>query len=609
MPVGRFLPVVVLGLTFLAFLPVLDAGFLAWDDKNNLLENPHYRGLGWTQVRWMFTSMLEGHYIPLTWMSFGLNYVLGGMNPWGYHLGNLLLHAANAGVFYFVARRLLAAAFGGGTAAGVLADEGRATPDVVLSVAAAFAALVFGVHPLRAESVAWVTERRDVLCGLFFLLAVLAYLRGVAGGGGIQRRWGALSLGAFLLALLSKAAAMPLPAALLLLDIYPLRRMGAVGWRPLLGEKVPYLALSAAAALLAVVAQSRAQTLTSYQQYGVGARVGMTAYNLMFYPWKLVWAADLSPLYELPPRVDPLAWRFLFPTLALVVVTAALVANRRRCPGALAAWMYSSLLVLPVAGAVAHTGLPLVADRYSYLSGLGFAVLAGGGLAWILRERGRFKASIVSAVVLVTLLVILGWAASARRQSKIWHDSETLWRQAHEVDPDCVVCSINLGAELAGSRSRDPERAREAEALFRHAIKLAPDRHLAYHGLGAALVDQGRYEEAEHAFRQYIARDPASAVGAADLGLLRLHQQRHGESIPFLRRALAMNRRFPGLGAELGTEANELVRGALARALRERAEELRHDGKRSEADDLLTEAAELEGKRPAAPQSGTGRAR
>src|SRR5262249_20979989 len=156
-----------------------------------------------------------------------------------YHLGNLLLHATNAVLFFAVARRLMAAAFSS-------APGGQAEPDVAIGAGALFAALMFAVHPLRVESVAWVTERRDVLCGLFYLLAILAYLRGVRHGGAITIRWLALSLGAFLFSNLSKAAAMPLPAALLLLDVYPLRRAGAVGWPRLLLEKVPYLAMSVA---------------------------------------------------------------------------------------------------------------------------------------------------------------------------------------------------------------------------------------------------------------------------------------------------------------------------------------------------------------------------
>ncbi len=574
---GFILPLTVVAVTFLTFLPVLDAGFLNWDDETNLVKNASYRGLGWAQIRWMFGTTLLGHYIPLTWMSFGLNYALGGMAPRGYHLGNLLLHSVTTGLFYFVARWLLAAAFGGGVAA----LRGRAGPGAVLSLGAVFAALVFGVHPLRVESVAWVTERRDVLCGLFYVLATLAYLRGVEGGGAVQRRWWALSLGAFLLALLSKAAAMPLSAALLLLDIYPLGRVRAVGWRRLLVEKAPYLVLGGGAAFLALLAQSRTHAVVGYDQYGLGARVGMTAYGFVFYPGKFLWAADLSPLYELPHEVDPLAWRFLFPIMTCGVVTAALVAVRRRCPGALAAWVYSALLVLPVTGAVVHAGGQLVSDRYSYLSGLGFAVLGGGALAWLLRERERLKPSVVSACVLVAALVLVGWAAGSWRQSKIWRDSETLWRYALSVDPDCAVCSINLGAELTTAPSQDPRRAREGKELFRRALALDPHRVLTYHALGVALALQHRDDEAEAAFREYMKRDPAAATGPADLGLLRLSQRRYAEAIPLLRRALALE---PGSTG---------VRSDLATALRERGLELQREGKEPEAGALFAEAQAL----------------
>jgi tetratricopeptide (TPR) repeat protein len=577
---GAVLLAAVVTVTVLAFLPVLDAGFLNWDDDANLVDNPRYRGLGPEQLRWMFTTLLLGHYIPLTWLSLGVNYALGGMDPWGYHLGNLLLHAAGAGVFFLVARRLLAAAFAGG----VMRPSAGAPRESDLAIGAAFAALVFGVHPLRVESVAWVTERRDVLCGLFYLLAALAYLRGVAGGGPIERRWWALSIGAFGLALGSKAAAMPLPAALLLIDVYPLRRVVTVGWRRILLEKAPYLLLGVAAAVVALIAQRGARAVTGYEQYGVGARVGMTAYSLVFYPSKLLWAANLSPLYELPSRVDPLAPRFLVAEIGLVAVTVALVALRRRLPAALAAWVYSAFLVLPVTGAVVHAGLQLVSDRYSYLSGLGFALLAGGGLTWLLGERRRLKPSVVGATLLVAALIVLGWAAGTWRQSKIWRDSETLWRRAQTLDPDCAVCSINLGATLVFAPRTDQGRVREAEGLFRHAIALRPDRAFAYHGLGVALALQRRYEEAESAFREYIGREPAAATGPADLGLLRLAQHRYAEAIPYLRRAIALEPRFQSLGTD------------LARALRERSAELRTEGKVSEADALVREAEGLPGR-------------
>src|SRR2546422_5301013 len=155
------IPLVIAFSTFAAFLPALQNQFVSWDDAENFLDNPHYRGLGWTHLRWMWTTHL-GHYIPLTWMTLGLDYLLWGMNPVGYHLTSLLLHAANAVVFFFVVRRLLTRALPGPS------ERGHA-----LAVSAGVAALVFAIHPLRVESVAWVTERREVVLGLFYLSTVL----------------------------------------------------------------------------------------------------------------------------------------------------------------------------------------------------------------------------------------------------------------------------------------------------------------------------------------------------------------------------------------------------------------------------------------------------
>jgi len=572
----RLVAVAIFAIAFVSFLPALDGQFLDWDDQENLVRNTGYQGLGWTQLKWMFTATVLGHYIPLTWMTFGLNYALGGLNPWGYHLLNLLLHGANAALFYWIARRLL------------FRQAGLPWP-------AAFAALVFAVHPLRVESVAWITERRDVLCGFFFLLSVLAWLRAVERPGGPDRGWQLLSLGAFVASLLSKAAAMPLPAALVLLDVYPLGRVKALGWRRVLLEKLPHVALAAGAAVLSlVVLRISAVMVTSYSSYGVGARVVMTAYSLVIYPRKFLWPAPLSPIYELPTRVDPLAPRFLLPVIAFLVVTGVLVAVRRRWPGGLAAWAYSALMVLPVSGVV-HAGFQLAHDRYSYLSGLGFAVLAGAALGWVLGagERGRLRPPLVGLLMGVAVLVLLTWSAESWRQCRIWRDSESLWRWAVDVDPACAVCHNDLGTAILENPPQTPVRVAEAESHFRDAIRLRPERPHAYLNLATTLAMQRRYAEAEAAFRDFMAKHPAVASGPGLLGELLMEQGRFDEAGPLLRRALSMR-----------PDARDL-RVALATALRGRARQLTGQGLRGEAAALVKEAGELE----AAAQRSTTSAR
>jgi hypothetical protein len=568
----RLLPPLIFLIAPLPFLPALDGPFLHWDDSTLLIANPGWKGLGWSQLGWMFTSTLSGHYMPLAWLTLALNYVLGGSDPRGYHVGNVLLHATNAVLVYLLALRLL-------RAAGSHAEARVPRPDVA-ALGAAVAALAFAVHPLRVEPVAWVSARPETLSGCFFLLSILAYLRAVeARTGAGARGWWAASLGAFVLGGLSKAVVMPLPLVLLLLDLYPLGRVRALGWRRALVEKVPFVALAALIAVAAVWARSRGAGFTSYEQYEAGARLAMTAYSLVYYPWKFLWPVDLTPLSELPVRVDPLACQFVVPELALVVVTAALLAVRRRWPAALTAWVYSAIMVLPVSGLV-HSGNQLVHDRYSYLAGLGPALLAGATFAWILGASLRPRLVVVAGSV-AACLVLAGWAAGSWRQSRIWRDSETLWRWAVDLQAGCAVCANNLAAVLVHEGPLTPERAREAEGHLRRALAKSPAMSVAYFSLGEALLAQNRADEAETAWREFIRLAPTVADGPARLGLLYLEQRRPTEAVPLLRRALALD---PG---------RRSVRADLVRALKAEAQALADVGHAAEAAALLAEAARL----------------
>src|SRR5881409_3840598 len=365
-------PLLIALVTFAAFLPVLQNQFVDWDDQRNFLDNHHYRGLGWTHLRWMWTTHL-GHYIPLTWMTLGLDYLLWGMNPVGYHLTNLLLHAANAVVFFFVVRRLLARALPSPS------ERGHA-----LALSAGFASLVFAIHPLRVESVAWATERRDVLSGLFYLLTLLMYLRACERGARGQRLYW-LSVALFGCALLSKSMAVSLPIVLLILDVYPLRRLGgSLGcwWsepaRRVYVEKIPFVLLAAAASALAVRAQSLVHSMAPLDQLSVAARLAVSAYGLSFYLWKMIVPSNLSPLYPRPLTVDPWAMPFVLSYGLVLATTGIALALRRRVPGLSAAWSAYVVVLLPVLGIV-QIGSQIAADRYTYLASFGWATLAGAG--------------------------------------------------------------------------------------------------------------------------------------------------------------------------------------------------------------------------------------
>ena len=599
--IERWLPGLTAALTFLVFLPTIEAAFVNWDDETSFLTNTAYRGLGWAQLRWALTTTFLGHWSPLAWMTWSLNYVTGGLDPWGYHLGNLLLHAASVAVLWLVAHRLL------GSSAG--------TSTALAAAGATIAALVWGLHPLRAEAVAWASARRDVLCGLFYLLAVLAYLRGVASGAAIEGRYWALSVGAFAAALSSKTIAMTLPLTLLLLDLYPLRRRG-LGWWILTREKLPYAMLAAAAGVVAFLARQESGNITAYTEYGAGARLALAAYTLWFSWWTSLWPAGLSPMYELPRRVDLGQARFLGPLLAVSALTATLWLLRRRWPAGLAAWAQSVIVLVPISGVV-HSGYQLTADRYSHLASLGLSILAGAGLVWILRHaadrpvrRWMHPLAWASAALLVVAI-----GATARAQTMIWKDSETLWRRAVEVDPTCSLCESNLGrvvarpgrfaegeAHLRRAIALRPDRPGphenmgaimlaqgrhpEAEEHFRRAATLQPDRAASRNALGVALATQGRDREAEAEFQEAARLSPRLVDAQGNLGVLYTRQGRFEEAITALRRALALD------GGRAG------VRVDLGRALRSRAIELAREGRLDEAAKLWQEAAPLAGEDP-----------
>jgi protein O-mannosyl-transferase len=571
--------------TVLSFWPALDGQFLNWDDDENFLRNEGYRGLGPAQLRWMLTTTLMGHYIPLTWLSLGLNYALGGLRPRGYLAGSLLLHALTAVLFFMVARRLLAAA------------SRRRAPERAVELGAAFAALVFAVHPLRVESVAWITERRDALSGVFYLLSAWAWLGAVSDEDRMHRGFQALSLGAFMAGLLSKASGVMLPVAFLLLDVYPLRRL-RLGLRRLIGEKLPHLLLAAAGSVLALWAVRQSTAVTSYETYGPVARLAMTAYSLAFYPWKFLWPVGLSPMYELPARVDPWTPRFVVPLITCVAVTVVLIALRRRCPGALAAWAYSALMVLPVSGIV-HAGFQLAHDRYSYLSGLGGALLAGGLLVGVLRAwlEGRLVPWLGGLLCATAALIVLALAADTWRQCRIWHDSETLWAWAVDLDPDCAICHNNLGSAIIHSPARSSLSPSLAEAQFRRALALRPGRSTFYHNLGGALALQGRYAEAEAPLLEFLRLSPQAPEAPGRLGMLYVDQGRYAEAIPLLRQALRMEPRFAA------------VRADLVRALQQEARLFRGRGWEGEAKDLEAEAVTVQwsGPRAGGPVAIPGR--
>ena len=374
-----------------AFLPALRFPFLSWDDRTNVVENELLRFDG-PGLTFMLTGSKLGHWQPATWLSLAVDRAIWGADPAGFHLTNVLLHAAGVVLLFFLARRLK---LGGGRS----------------ELPAVLAALLWGLHPLRVESVAWVTERRDVLCGVLSLGAALAYVRGLDDA---AWRRGAFVL--TVLAMTAKVFALVLPAAWLLLD---LRLAGAPRWRGKLAYVPPALAVLG----LNVGAQAGSGASVTLADFGIANRLAQAFYGLAFYPWKTMVPAGLAPLYERSILLEPRP----FSVAASSVATAALllVVARRRAPGLLQAALAYLILILPALG-LFKSGRMIAADRWSYLAAIPLSLLAAGALARALDGRALRAA----AAILVAALIL-----ATRAQLPVWSSDEAVWNRAAAASP------------------------------------------------------------------------------------------------------------------------------------------------------------------------------
>lgn len=518
------MPIEIACVTAAVLFPVLRAGWTDWDDPINFLNNPYYRGLGPAQLRWMLTTGLMGHWIPVTWLTLGADYALWGMRPFGYHLTSLMLHAASAAVFYLVARRLLRLAMPSGS-------------SLAHGLGAAAAALFFSIHPLRVESVAWITERRDLTSGLFFLLTVLAYLK--AHEPPVRRSaWHVASLAFAALALASKSIVMGLPLVLVILDVYPLRRLDSrpgawirsESW-PVWREKIPFAALAALAAATAYAVQRTTGYLTEAEPL---ARVVMVIYNLWFHVWKTLVPRRLGPLYEMPANLHLLEPTYLLAAVGVVVVTVGVWLLRRRWPAGLAVWVFYVIMLAPVTGVV-HTGHHLGADRNTYVPCMGFALLVGAAVAAATAgyTRGGSRRLATGALVGLAAVGLGGFAVAAHRQTAFWHDPETLWARGIEVDPTCSICVHNLAIVV---QRRGDQQA--SLALFQRAIAMRPDRSEFRGNYGLLLLQIGRRAEGEAELRLRLARNPGDFAARTNLGIALIEDGHLPDAIAQIEQAL-----------------------------------------------------------------------
>jgi tetratricopeptide (TPR) repeat protein len=573
---------------FVAFLPVLTADFVNLDDEPNFLKNVQYRGFTFGNVSWMLSTYHKGHYQPLSWLTLAFDYTLWGMDARGYHLTNLTIHAANAVLLYGLLVVLLSRAVG-------------ATDALRLHAAAAAGAVLWAVHPLRVEAVAWITERRDVLATLFALLACRLWLRWTSPE---ERHKKPLvyvaALVLFTLSLASKAWAITLPVIWLALDAFPLRRWTRwEDWKTFGYEKIPFFAASAIFALIASAAQKQAGAWKDWVTHDVLDRTMQAAYGLCFYVWKSLAPVDLLVMYELHDDMHPLAPVHLLSLASVLAVTALLFWQRRRWPWLLATWFCYAVLVSPVLG-FTQSGPQKVKDSYSYLSGIPFAALLA---AAVHRYWGPRRAALQLAAVLALVLGVLSF-----RQSRLWDNSISLWTHTAAVTPDGHFAQNNLGAAYEDlgepedpayttqekrdfdrifKRRRDQiaalaaryggdepalarakrEQQQEAVKHFRRAADLTLDNWRPRHSLAVTLVKLGDYPAAIREWQTLIEHRPDVPESYFSIGLSLTRTGRGAESIEYYNRAIETAPNY--------VEAHKAL-----------AEALRLLGRKAEADDV-----------------------
>jgi protein O-mannosyl-transferase len=525
-----------------AFIPAVDNGFVSWDDDYNFLENPFFRGLGLAQAKWAWSTLWAGVYQPLAWLLFGAQYVFWKLDPRGYHLTSLFFHAANTVVLYVLTVTLLV----------------RCQPDSFLkspwtcALGAGLATALFAVHPLRVEAVAWASCQPYMPCALLSMLAVLAYLRAFPMDSSPRWGWLVCSFVLFVVALLFKAVAMTLPAVLLILDVYPLRRFGdgpgrwfGSAARKLLLEKVPFLLVSIVFMGLAVAAKPQSQFPIEHQN--VFASIVQVCCGIWFYIVKTALPLDLIPIYPMPREINVLALRFLFSILGTLAMTVGSFLLRRRWPGLLAAWLSYLVILAPNSGLIRFSN-QIAADRYSYMAMLGLVVLAAAGLCWSwqMSLRARPGAILMIALSLGALpgLVLLTW-----HQCRIWRTSETLWTYALNHGAGRSAEAHNgLGTDLV----RQGKFA-EAAAHYDEAIRLDPHHANAFNNLGLLRFDEGKLAEAAAHYSEAIRLDPHHVNAFNNLGLVLARQGKVAEMAAHSSEAVRLNPGSAGAHNNLGT--------------------------------------------------------
>lgn len=552
-------PAICIGLVALVwsvFAQTLGFDFVNFDDNSYVYAEPHVsRGLSWDGLAWAFTSKHVGNWHPLTSVSLMLDVQLFGVNAGAHHAVNVILHTGAAVLLFLAMHRLTGATW-----------------------CSAFVAALFAIHPLKVESVVWISERKDVLSGLFFMLTLAAYARYVRSGRRIvPYMFVVLSCA---LGLMAKPMLVTLPLVLLLLDYWPLGRFNSTAnadaGRPLshhlatayrlLVEKVPLFALAAASACATLFAQGEA--LRSGETIPLSWRLPNALLSMFAYIRQSFWPAALSPFYPHPRDEFNMALVVLA-LLLFIAITGTTLMLRERAPFVFVGWLWFVVMLLPVIGII-QVGWQARADRYMYLPQIGLTIVLAWTAANVIRTWQRLRTSIAAAAAVV--VVALAWATSV--QAKHWRDAESLWRRALLVTSNNDVAHQGLGTALSAKgdfgeaaahfrkaiiiRPGNPDlkvnlanalRGRgelsEAIRLYREVLQAMPAHFDARRNLAAGLLQSGSFDEAAAEYARLLEEQPSNAEFHFALGKLHAQKKEFDQAIARFREAVKLQPAYP----------------------------------------------------------------
>jgi Flp pilus assembly protein TadD len=470
-------------LTLIVFLRLTRADFIVYDDPMYVTQNPHLTaGLTPATIRWAMTTFYAANWHPLTWLSHALDEQFFGPGPVEPHCVNIALHALASGLLFVF----------------LVETTQERWPS-------AFAAALFAWHPLRVESVAWVTERKDVLSAVFFFLTLLAYVWYLRGPR--LRRYAVVMI-AFALGLMAKSMLVTVPFLLLVLDFWPLQRRFAKG---LILEKLPLLALSAASSVLTWLAQRGGGAIASLRYVPMSDRFANALVSYARYIAKMIWPTRLSVFYPLPPHW-PTA---LVSTVAilLVLMTILAAAQRRQRPFLLTGWLWFLGMLFPVIGLV-QVGSQSIADRYTYLPSVGLCVIFSweGADLWQRFKMLRTALTVTGAVAAMTMALL------TFRQTGFWRNSQTLFHHALDVTGSNYVAHDNLGGDFFARGDLN-----NAEREYQATLRDEPNFFYAHNALGLIQLQRGRLDDAKAEFEQSLRfhDDPRTRIELGNIAVKR----------------------------------------------------------------------------------------